>query len=222
MLQKLPKDSRPREKLIKHGPASLSDAELLSVILRTGTKKRDVINLAQDLIEQFGGLAGLLGSEYAEFCTFHGLGQAKYCQIAAIREIARRSLISELESKILLNNTQAASEFLLAAMSSYQKEVFACLLLDIRNQLISYEELFSGSISGASIYPREVVRLVINSNAAAVIFAHNHPSGNIDPSEADIALTGQLKKALALIDVRVLDHIIVGNGTLSMAEKGLI
>lgn len=222
MLQKLPKDCRPREKIINFGPQGLSDAELLSVILRTGTKTRDVINLAQDLIDQFDGLAGLLDCKFDDVCKVGGLGQAKYCQIAAIKEISRRSMTSRLKSKTLLNNTQAASEFLLTMMSSYQKEVFACLLLNIQNQLISYEELFSGSINGASVYPREVVKLVINANASAVIFAHNHPSGNLDPSEADRNLTRQLKKALSLIDVRVLDHIIVGDGTFSMAEKGLI
>lgn len=222
MFQKLPRDSRPREKIIKLGPHSLSDAELLSVILGTGTKTRDVINLAQDLLDQFDGLAGLLDAKFNEVCKVKGLGQAKYCQIAAIKEISCRSLVSSLEAKTLLNNTQVAGEFLLTMMGSYQKEVFACLLLNIQNQLISYEELFSGSVNGASIYPREVVKLALNANASAVIFAHNHPSGNIEPSEADKNMTLQLKKALRLIDVKVLDHIIVGNGIFSMAERGLI
>ena len=222
MIQNLPIESRPREKLINLGAHSLSDAELLAIVLRTGTKGLDVLHLAQDLIVQFGGLSGLLNCEFSDVCQVHGLGAAKFAQIAAIREISQRSLKSELKTKSLLDNSQATSDFLLTVMSDYQKEVFACLLLDTRNQLIHYEELFSGSISGASIYPREVVKLVLNTNTAAVIFAHNHPSGDTQPSEADKKITKQLTKALSLIDVRVLDHIIVGDGTVSMAEQGLL
>ena len=222
MIQILPVESRPCEKLISLGASTLSDAELLAIILRTGTKGKNVIHLAQHLIDQFGGLSGLLNCEFNDIRQVHGLGSAKFCQISAIKEISKRSLHSELKSKSLLDSSEQASQFLLAAMGDYKKEVFACLLLDTQNKLLRYEELFSGSISGASIYPREVVKLVLNTNSSAVIFAHNHPSGDTKPSEADKQITRQLKKALSLIDVRVLDHIIVGNGTVSMAELGLI
>ena len=151
-----------------------------------------------------------------------GLGPAKYAQIAAIKAIAQRSLKGELKSKPSLKNPGTAARFLLATMRDYQHEVFACLLLNTRNQLIRFEELFNGSIDGASVYPREVVKLVLRSNAAAVIFAHNHPSGNACPSSADQEITQRLKEALDLIDVRVLDHIIVGETTFSMAEQGML
>ncbi|MEM7304254.1 MAG: DNA repair protein RadC [Pseudomonadota bacterium] len=222
MIQNLPADSRPSEKLINIGPHSLSDAELLSVILRTGSQNQDVINLAQVLIERCGGLSGLLNCNYSDVSDIRGLGTAKYSQIAAIKEISYRSLKAELKSVTLLNNPKVVSEFLMTLMKNYQKEVFACLLLNSQNQLISYEELFKGSISGASVYPREVIKTVLNANASAVIFAHNHPSGCTYPSEADKSITKQLKHALNLIDVRVLDHIIVGNDTFSMAEQGMI
>ncbi|MEM8844362.1 MAG: DNA repair protein RadC [Pseudomonadota bacterium] len=222
MTQNIPTSCRPREKLINRGASTLTDAELLAIILRTGTKERNVINLAQDLIDQFDGLSGLLNCEFEEIRLIHGLGVAKFCQISAIKEIAKRSLISELQSKSLLDSSETASQFLLTTMSDYKKEVFACLLLDTQNKLLGFEELFSGSINGANIYPREVVKLVLNTNSSAVIFAHNHPSGDTKPSKADIQITKELKQALSLIDVSVLDHIIVGDGTISMAEKGLI
>ncbi|MFK8027264.1 MAG: DNA repair protein RadC [Gammaproteobacteria bacterium] len=222
MIRNWPVKSRPRERLINEGAEVLTDAELLAIILRTGTSGKSVVSLAQELLNQFGDLRSLLTCEQDQFQQVKGLGPAKFAQIAAIKVIAQRSLREQLSSKPTLCGSKDAANFLLSKMRDYKLEVFACLLLDTRNQLIRYEELFTGSINGACIYPREVVKLVLKTNAAAVIFAHNHPSGNTQPSEADKLITNQLKKALALIDVRVLDHIIVGDDSFSMAECGLI
>ena len=222
MIQNVPTAARPREKLINEGANSLSDAELIAIILRTGTHGKAVITLAQELLNTFGGIRGLLVCNFAELKQIKGLGPAKYAQISAVKAIAQRSLKTELKTQPLLSDPQAATKFLLATMRDYQHEVFACLLLNTRNQLIRYEELFCGSIDGASVYPREVVKLVLRTNAAAIIFAHNHPSGNHQPSVADREITQRLKQALDLVDVRVLDHIIVGESTFSMAQQGML
>ncbi len=222
MIRNWPVKSRPRERLINEGSDGLTDAELLAIVLRTGTPGKNVVELAQDLLDHFGGLRSLLAGERAQLEKIKGLGPAKFAQICAINVIAQRSLKEQLVSKPSMSGSKDAANFLLCKMRDNESEVFACLLLDTRNQLLHYEELFTGSINGASIYPREVVKLALRTNAAAVIFAHNHPSGNTQPSEADKQITKRLKQALELIDVRVLDHIIVGEGTLSMAEHGLV
>lgn len=222
MLRNWPNESRPRERLIKEGVASLSDAEILAIVLRTGTHGKSVVQLAQELINKFGGVRGLLACDYQQLSSIKGLGQAKYSQLAAVKELAQRCLKQELQLKPAINSANLANEYLLTTMRDYCSEVFACLLLNTKNQLICYEELFSGSINHASIYPREVVKLVLKRNATSVIFAHNHPSGSIQPSEADVKITQRLKHALGLIDVTVLDHVIVGESTYSMAENGLL
>ena len=222
MIRNWPAESRPRERLINEGADALTDAELLAIILRTGTPGKSVVQLAQELLNQFGDLRSLLTCESAQLQKTKGLGPAKFAQISAINVLAQRSLKEQLLSKPLMSGSKDAAKFLLIKMRDYKNEVFACLLLDTRNQLIHYDELFTGSINGASIYPREVVKLVLKTNAATVIFAHNHPSGNSQPSEADKQITKRLKQALDLVDVRVLDHIIVGEDTFSMAEHGLI
>ena len=222
MIRNWPAAIRPREKLINEGAHSLSDAELIAIILHTGTRGKSVVDLAQELLNTFGDIRGLLSCELAELQKINGLGPAKLAQIAAVKTIAQRSLQSELKSQPFLNDPQSAVDFLLTTMRDYQHEVFACLLLNNRNQLIRYIELFSGSISGASVYPREVVKLVLRLNAAAIIFAHNHPSGNCQPSTADKEITRRLKQALDLVDVPVLDHIVVGETTFSMAEHGML
>ena len=221
-MQNWPKQNRPREKLIQQGAESLTDAELLAIILRTGTRGKNVIELAQELLNHFGGLRQLLASDFTCLKSTKGLGLAKYSQIAAIKIIAQRNLKQELVTKPSINSAEQARAFLLTTMRDYQSEVFACLLLNSKHQLICYQELFFGSINHASIYPREVVKLALKHNTAAVIFAHNHPSGCNTPSEADKCITSRLKQALELIDVRVLDHVIVGETMYSMAKHGLI
>ncbi len=222
MIRNWPCEYRPRERLINEGINSLSDAEILAIILRTGTQGKSAVQLAQELINQFGSLRGLLACDFNQINSVKGLGLAKYSQIMAVKEIAQRSLKQELSVKPAINSAKHAAQFLLATMRDYRSEVFACLLLNTKNQLICYEEIFSGSVNHASIYPREVVKLVIRRNATSVIFAHNHPSGSCQPSDADISITQRLKQALDLIDVRVLDHVIVGESTFSMAENGMI
>lgn len=222
MIRNWPTQSRPREKLINDGVHSLSDAELLAIILRTGTKGKSAVQLAQELLNQFGDLRSLLASGLEEVQSIKGLGPAKFAQIAAINAIAQRSLKEELKTKIAINCSSDATKFLLAKMRDYQREVFACLLLNTCNQLICYEELFSGSINSANVYPREVVKLVLRVNAASIILAHNHPSGNQQPSEADHAITKRLKHALALVEVNVIDHVIIGESAYSMADHGLL
>ena len=217
-----PRDQRPREKLINEGANKLSDAELMAIILGSGTRGKSAVNLAQDLINTFGDMRAVLASDYEQLREIKGLGPAKYAQLAAIKTIIQRSLKARLKTEQLLNNPKSATEFLSVAMRDYEHEVFACLFLNARNSLIRYEELFTGSIDGASIYPREVVKLVLQLNASKVIFAHNHPSGDCNPSQVDISVTKQLIKALALIDVQVVDHIIVGEKIFSMAEQGML
>ena len=217
-----PENNRPREKLIREGAQALSDAELLAIVLRSGIKGKNAVNLAQDLLNTFGSMRRLLHCDQHEITSTKGLGIAKFAQIIAIQEIAQRSLQEELSKKAAINSSKEASNFLMAKMRDNQHEVFACLLLNTQHQLICYQELFVGSINSSGIYPREVVKLVIRNNAAAVIFAHNHPSGSNTPSDSDKAITRRLKLALDLIDVPVLDHIIIGEKPYSMAEQNLI
>jgi len=218
-----PADERPREKLLQRGPQALSDAELLAIFLRTGVPGKTAVDLARELLERFGGLRGLLGADLRRFCASRGLGQAKYVQLQAVLEMGRRHLGETLARGDALSCPQDTRSFLRARLRDYPFEVFGCLFLDNRHRIISFEELFRGTIDGASVHPREVVRRALERNAAAVILAHNHPSGVAEPSSADTRLTERLKQALALIDVRVLDHLIVGDLDItSLAERGLV
>lgn len=214
---------RPREKLLLRGPAALSDAELLAILLRTGVKGKSAVAMARDLLARHGGLRGLLAAGQSSLCSSPGLGPAKYAQLQAVLEMARRHLREALSRDSAITSPEQTRDYLRIRLSGYPYEVFACLFLDNRHRLIEYEELFRGTIDGASVHPREVVRRALDHNAAAVILAHNHPSGVAEPSQADNRITQRLREALALIDVRVLDHIVVGAGEMaSMAELGLL
>jgi DNA repair protein RadC len=212
------KPLRPREKLTSLGPASLTDAELLAIFLRTGTRGKPALLLAEELLSHFRGLHQLVTADFESILSVKGLGTAKTCQLVAILEMARRYLKQQATRNDYIQSPAQARDFVKTVMAAYKSETFACLFLDTRNRVIGYRELFHGSINGASVYPREVVKSVLKENAAAVIFAHNHPSGDATPSDADIAVTQRLQQALALIDVRVLDHLIVGEQVQSMAE----
>lgn len=217
-----PADQRPREKLLARGPGALSDAELLAIFLRTGVSGTSAVALAQQLLNDFGGLRPLLAADRKTFCAGKGLGDAKYVQLQAVLEMARRHLDAELRAvDNLMDQPEAAARYFTAQLRDRRREVFAALFLDTRHRLIAYEELFAGTLDGASVYPREVVQAALAHNAAAVIFAHNHPSGVAEPSRADVAITTRLRDALALVDIRVLDHIVVGDGpTVSLAQRG--
>ena len=218
-----PRDDRPREKLLANGPGSLSDAELLAIFLRTGTKGKSAVDLARALLKKYGSLAALLAASREEFCAVPGLGDAKFAQLHAASELTRRALVAEMKAGINMNSPTAVRDFLRLSIQNRQVEVFLGLFLDAQNRVIAAEELFSGTLTQTSVFPREVVRMALRHNAASVIFAHNHPSGVAEPSHADETLTRALKEALALIDVRVLDHFVVGRGaTLSFAERGLL
>jgi DNA repair protein RadC len=218
-----PCDERPREKLLNRGATSLSDAELLAIFLRTGTKGLTAVDLARNLLREFGGLGTLLRADQSRFCQAKGMGLAKFAQLQASLEISRRYLHEQLQQTDSLTNPQQTRHYLYSKLRHYPYEVFACLFLDNRHRVICYEELFRGTIDGASVHPREVVKRALKHNAAALIFAHNHPSGVAEPSQADKTITSQLKSALALVDIRVLDHFIVGEGVpTSLAERGMI
>jgi DNA repair protein RadC len=222
-LKGLPSDARPREKLLARGPAALGDAELLALLLRTGMAGKHVLQLAQELLDTFGGIAGLLATDAAALKAIKGLGPAKQAEIAAVMEIARRALAQPLQQRALLNDPQAATDFLRLQLGDRPHEVFALLLLDSQHRLIAFEELFRGTVNQASVYPREVVLRALHHQAAAVVLAHNHPSGLAEPSAADVALTRSLVDALALVGVRVLDHIVVTRArTASLAQLGLL
>ena len=218
-----PAEERPRDKLLRHGPTALSTAELLAILLRTGMHGRTALDLSRGLLAEFGGLRALLETDHDVFCAQHGLGVAAYTTLQAALELGRRHLQAELGERDCLDNPAATRRFLASRLRHLPYEVFACLLLDNRHRVIAFEELFRGTIDGASVHPREVLRLILRFNAAAVILAHNHPSGVAEPSQADIRLTRRLTEALGLVDVRVLDHVVVGEGNgVSLAERGLI
>ncbi|QAZ40556.1 hypothetical protein C1M51_14600 [Methylibium sp. Pch-M] len=222
-MKDLPADLRPREKLLARGPAALADAELLALLLRTGLKGQGVLQLAQALLDRFGGLSGLLATDTVELGSVKGLGPAKRAELAAVLEIARRSLASRLAQTPVFDSPQAVKDYLQLQLASKPHEVFAVLFLDTQHRLLAFEELFRGTLNQASVYPREVVKRALALNAAAAILSHNHPSGVAEPSRADEALTQALKAALALVDVRVLDHFVVARGgVVSFAERGLL
>jgi len=216
-----PLEQRPRERLIRHGPAALSHAELLAVFLRVGVAGKSAVDLARDMLTHFGSLNRLFSASLVDFSALNGLGPAKFAQLQAVLELARRALAEELEAGVLLDSPQAVKQFLRLLLGRKAHESFAVLFLDVKNQLIATEELFRGTLTHASVYPREVVKAALAHNAAAIMLAHNHPSGSPQPSAADHALTSTLKQALALVDIRVLDHFIVaGHRVHSFAEHG--
>jgi DNA repair protein RadC len=222
-LTHLPPDARPREKLLARGPGALADAELLALLLRTGIHGTPVLQLAQSLLDRFGGWAGLLAASVQDLGKVKGLGPAKRAEIAAVLEIARRSLDQRLTEKSTMNDVDTVKTYLRLHLGSLGHEVFAVLFLDAQLKLIAMETLFQGSLTSTTVHPREVVKRALALGAGAAILAHNHPSGHAEPSQADELLTRQLSQALALVDVRVVDHLVVGaNGVVSFAERGLM
>jgi DNA repair protein RadC len=218
-----PASERPREKLIELGAEALSDAELLAIFLRVGVVGKSAVDLARDLLKTFGSLNGIFAATEHQLSQVHGIGSSKYVQLQAIFEMSQRALNEQLQSHDVLKSPQQVRDYLVLKLGSQTKEVFLVLFLDTQNRLVATEEMFSGSLKETSVYPREVLKRALHHNAASVIFAHNHPSGIAQQSQADEIITKQLKQALVLIDVRVLDHFIVaGNNTLSFSERGLL
>jgi DNA repair protein RadC len=234
-LKDLPPDARPREKLLARGPGALSDAELLALLLRTGIKGKGVLQMADELLhikkdsatfnkdEGFDGISGLLHATADDLKRVKGLGPAKRAELVAVLELARRAMAQQLKARAVFETPDAVKHYLQLHLAARPYEVFAVLFLDVQNRLLAMEELFRGTLTQTSVYPREVVLRALHHQACAVVLSHNHPSGTVTPSRADEALTHTLKAALALVDVRVIDHIIVGQGeALSMAERGLM
>lgn len=222
-LSKIPLAQRPREKLLQQGAANLTDAELLAIFLRTGIAGCNAIELAQKLLLHHESLQSMFNASCDDFCQVKGVGEAKYVQLQAVLELAKRYLLEPLERNTVFDSPNGVQDYLQMNLRGQQKELFVVLLLDSQNRLIHNEVLFSGTINAAAVYPREVVKLVLAHNAAHTIFAHNHPSGIAEPSEADKLITNKLQKALNLIDVTVLDHIVIGaDECVSFAQRGLL
>jgi DNA repair protein RadC len=218
-----PEDERPRERLLKQGAAALSDAELVAIFLRVGVTGKSAVDLARDLVAKFGSLNGLFSASEKDLCAVHGMGQAKYVQLQAVLEMAKRALVEDIRLTDALASPKAVRDYLKLTLARLPHEVFVAVFLTSQNRVIEVEEIFRGTLTQTSVYPREIVKLALAHNAASVIFAHNHPSGEPHPSQADRALTKTLAEALALIDVRVLDHFIVAPGaSLSFAEQGML
>lgn len=218
-----PEDERPREKLLAQGAQALSDAELLAIFLRVGVVGKSAVDLARDLLAEFGSLNAIFAANRTELTAVNGMGDSKFVQLQAVFEMSRRALQEQMRERDALASPQAVRDYLRLRLSGLQREVFLTLFLDAQNRVVAVEELFSGTLTQTAVYPREVVKRALHHNAAAVIFAHNHPSGLAEPSQADERLTGALKEALALVDVRVLDHFVVaGNTALSFVERGLL
>lgn len=216
-----PARERPRERLISEGAQALSDAELLAVFLRTGVKGKSAVELARDAVQHFGSLRGLFGASLQDFSAIHGLGTAKFAQLQAVMELARRAVEEQLAAGHTLSSPQAVKHYLSIQFSNKRHECFLVLFLDVKNRLIDSKEMFRGTLTHTSVYPREVVKEALARNAASVMLAHNHPSGTPEPSEADLLLTRALAQALALVDVRILDHfVIAGRQVHSFAEHG--
>ena len=230
-LQDLPPDARPREKLLARGPGALSDVELLALLLRTGIKGKGVLQMAHELLQikstdnpkGFDGIAGLLHASATDLKSVKGLGPAKRAELVGVLELARRAMGQQLRERAVFATPEAVKHYLQLHLAAKAHEVFAVLFLDVQNRLLAMEELFRGTLTQTSVYPREVVLRALHHQASSVVLAHNHPSGTVQPSRADEHLTQTLKSTLALIDVRVLDHVIVAPGlALSMAEQGLL
>ena len=223
LLKDLPLDARPREKLLARGPGALSNAELLALLLRSGLPGKNALQMGQELLDTFGGLAGLLHTGPEALKSIKGMGPAKRAELVAVLELARRALAEQLKEKTLFDTPQAVRDYLQLQLGSRPHEIFAVLFMDSQHRLIVLEEMFRGTLTQTSVYPREVVVRALALNAASVVLAHNHPSGTTTPSRADEALTQTLKAALALVDVRVLDHFVVtSTQAVSMAELGLL
>ena len=223
-LKDLPPDAQPREKLLARGAGALGDTELLALLLRTGLPGQGVLQMAQSLLDRFGGISGLLHTTAEDLKQVKGLGgTAKRAELVAVLELARRAMAQQLKEREVFSSPGALKHYLQLHLAAKAHEVFAVLFLDAQNRLLAMEELFRGTLTQTSVYPREVVLRALKHGSASVVLAHNHPSGTVQPSRADEALTQTLKAALALVDVRVLDHVIVAQGeALSMAEKGLL
>jgi len=218
-----PISERPREKLMAQGAQSLSDAELLAIFLRTGTSGSSALDLARQLLREFGSVRGILEADREVFCAQPGMGDSKYAQLQAALELTQRHMLQTLQRSDCLTSSALTRTYIRARMRAYTREVFLCLFLDNQHRVIAQEELFYGTIDGSMVHPREVVRRSLHHNAAALIFAHNHPSGVAEPSQADISITRRLKNALSLMDIRTLDHLVVGDGEVtSLAERGLL
>jgi DNA repair protein RadC len=216
-----PLERRPRERLIRDGAPALSDAELLAVFLRVGVRGKDAVQLGQDMVHHFGSLQGLFGASLAEFSAINGLGPAKFAQLQAVMELARRAILEEMKSGQTLGSPRAVKDYLRIIFHGKTFEAFYVLFLDVKNRLIASREMFRGTLTHTSVYPREVVKAALDCNAASVMLAHNHPSGTPDPSESDLVLTRALAQALALVDIRILDHFVVaGHRVHSFAEHG--
>ena len=223
VLKDIPADARPREKLLANGAKALADAELIALLLRTGFKGTSVLQLAQSLLDRFGGIQGLLHADAQDLKAIKGLGPAKRAEIAAVIELAKRALHQELAQRPVFDSTSKLKNFVQLQLGNLKHEVFAVLFFDAQIRLLGFEEMFRGTLTQTSVYPREVVKRALDQHAASVVFAHNHPSGMAEPSKADEYLTQTLVKALQLIDVRVLDHLVVGAGqVVSFAERGLL
>jgi DNA repair protein RadC len=223
-MKDLPAALRPREKLLAHGAGALADAELLALLLRTGYQGTHVLAMAQQVLDQFGGIAGLLRADAKALAVVKGLGgPAKRAELLAVLELARRALAAQLAERPVFETPDAVRDFLKLQLAELDHEVFAVLFLDAQHRLLAYEAMFRGTLTQTSVYPREVLKRALQLGAAALVLAHNHPSGVAEPSRADEFLTQQLKTALAFIDVRVLDHMVVGRtGVVSFAERGLL
>jgi len=218
-----PASERPREKLIEKGARSLSDAELLAIFLRTGIQGTTAVDLARQLLSHFGSLGAMLNASQEQFCAAKGLGQAKYVQLQAVLELSCRHLKEQADSGKVASSSNAVKNYLQANLSGQDRELFHVLFLDAQNKIIASETLFYGTLTTASVYPREIIKRVLELNAASLILAHNHPSGIAEPSDADVQVTQQIASAAALVDVRVLDHMVVGKGEVtSLAERGLL
>ncbi len=216
-----PVQQRPRERLISEGPAALSDSELLALFLRVGVKGRSAVELGRDLLLQFGSIQGLFSATLTQFSSVHGMGPAKFAQLQAVMELAQRALAEQIKAGELMGSPDAVRQYLRMTLGRQAHESFVVLFLDVKNRLLASEEMFRGTLTHTSVYPREVVKAALAHNAAGVLLAHNHPSGAPEPSEADLLLTRALMQALALVDVRVLDHFIVAGASVhSFAEHG--
>lgn len=218
-----PLGERPREKLLSRGVGSLSDAELLAVLLQTGTRGKTSLDVAREILSRYGGLVGLMAADRRSLTENSGIGAAKAARFLAMKELAQRHMLEGIKSKDILTSSSATRDYLRAKFRDCESEIFSCLFLNNQHHVVKLEELFRGTIDGAAVYPREVVKRCLHHNAAAVILAHNHPSGVAEPSQADIAITNKLRIALQTIDVRVLDHLVIGSSmVVSFAERGLL
>ena len=216
-----PVDTRPREKLLRQGVSALTDAELVAVFLRTGVKGKSAVDLGRELLDRFGGLSGLCRADQKAACAAPGVGEAKYALLQAVMEMARRTLNEDMQGGDALDSPDAVRAYLRLLLHGKEYEVFCCVFLDAQNRVIAVEELFRGTLTQTSVYPREIIKRALFHNAGALILAHNHPSGVAEPSQADRQLTRHLTEALALVDIRVLDHFIVaGAASLSFKEAG--